>query len=101
MNNSYFDGSVLGLLAYNILGGLISVVSFGLLTPWANVMIKEYEVSHTVVDGKRLIFTGTGGSLFMHWIKWLLLTVITLGIYGFWLNLKLKQWNAEHTHFAN
>ncbi len=47
MNNSYFDGCVLGLLAYNILGGLISVVSFGLLTPWANVMIKEYEVVHT------------------------------------------------------
>lgn len=101
MNQSHFDGSVLGLFGYRLLGALIATLSFGILTPWANVMIKEYEVSHTIVDGRRLMFTGTGSDLFVHWIKWFLLTLITFGIYGFWLNLRLMQWNAEHTHFMN
>lgn len=64
-------------------------------------MVYNWEIKHTVVDGKRLRFDGTATGLFGNWIKWLLLTIITLGIYSFWLDIALKKWKTKHTHFAN
>ena len=55
---------------------------------------------HTVIDGSRLVFDGTGSQLFGNYIKWFLLTIITFGIYGFWLSIKMKQWVVKHTHLA-
>ena len=63
-------------------------------------MVYKWDASHTVIEGKRLKFDGTGGQLFGHWIKWFLLTIITLGIYSFWLIIKLKQWRIKHTYFV-
>jgi uncharacterized membrane protein YjgN (DUF898 family) len=56
---------------------------------------------HTVIEGKRLRFTGTGGRLIGTWIKIFLLTIITLGIYGLWAGLAIKKWKAEHTRFES
>ena len=58
----------------------------------------KLKTKHTVVDGQRLYFDGTGAQLFGNWIKWFLLTIITFGIYGFWLQIKMKQWIVEHTN---
>ncbi len=63
-------------------------------------MIYDWEIKHTVIDGRRLMFTGTAIGLFTNWIKWLLLTFITLGIYGFWVSIALQKWKTKHTHFA-
>jgi uncharacterized membrane protein YjgN (DUF898 family) len=63
-------------------------------------MYYGWEINHTVVEGKRLKFTGSAIGLFGNWIKWLLLTIITLGIYGFWVNIAVKKWKAKHTIFA-
>ena len=100
MNNSYFDGGLLQLVGYRILGGLITAITFGIAAPWAIVMVTNWKVKHTVIDGRRLYFSGTAMGLFGHWIKWLFLTVITFGIYGFWLSIKLTQWEVKHTHVA-
>ena len=62
-------------------------------------MIYNWEIKHTVIDGKRLIFDGNGLQLFGNWIKWVFLTIITFGIYGFWVRIKVKQWIVSHTHF--
>ena len=99
--NSYFDGGLLQLIGWQILGGLITTLTLGICYPWAICMIYRWEAKHTVVNGHRLEFNGTALQLFGNWIKWLLLTVITLGIYGFWLNIKLMKWKAKHTVFAN
>ena len=99
-NDSYFDGGLLQLIGWRILGGLVTILTAGICLPWAYCMVYRWEASHTVINGQRLRFDGSAVSLFGQWIKWLLLTIITLGIYGFWLEIKLKQWRTKHTHFA-
>lgn len=98
--NSYFDGRLIQLIGWRLLGLLIIIITIGIATPWANCMVYKWDASHTVIEGKRLKFDGTGGQLFGHWIKWFLLTIITLGIYSFWLIIKLKQWRIKHTYFV-
>ena len=98
---SYFDGGLLQLIGYNILGILVTIFPLGICLPWAYCMIYRWEAKHTVINGRRLEFDGTAVQLFGNWLKWLCLTVITFGIYGFWVNIRLKQWKVKHTHFIN
>ena len=98
---SYFDGGLLQLIGWQILGGLVTVITFGICYPWAICMIYRWEAKHTVINGRRLKFNGTAMQLFGNWIKWLLLTIITLGIYSFSLNIKLMKWKTKHTEFAD
>ena len=99
--DSYFDGGLFQLIGWRILGGLITLVTLGICYPWAVCMIYNWEVKHTVIDGKRQYFDGKAIQLFGNWIKWLLLCIVTLGIYSFWLEISLKKWRTMHTHFAN
>ena len=101
MKKSYFDGGLLQLIGWRILGALITVVTLGICYPWAVCMIYNWEIKHTVIEGKRLRFDGTALQLFGNWIKWFILCIITLGIYSFWLEISLKKWRTMHTHFAN
>ena len=101
MEQSYFDGGLLQLIGWKILGALITICTLGICYPWAFCMIYSWEAKHTVINGKRLKFTGTAVGLFGNWIKWLLLTFVTCGIYSFWLVIALKKWKIKHTEFAN
>ena len=98
---SYFDGGLLQFIGWSILGTLVTVFSAGILYPWAMTMVYGWKINHTVVEGKRLRFTGSAIGLFGNWIKWWFFTFITLGIYGFWVFIKLEDWKAKHTSFAN
>ncbi len=100
MKESYFDGGLLELLLYRLLGGIITFITLGLGLPWAYCLIYRWEASHTVIEGNRLRFDGTAMGLFGHWIKWWLLTIVTLGIYGFWVQIKLRKWKTKHTFYA-
>lgn len=100
MNESYFDGGLLQLIGWKILETLIIIFTLGICTPWAVCMEYNWEIKHTVIEGKRLEFDGTGFQLFGNWIKWLLLIIITLGIYSFWVGIALKKWKTKHTHFV-
>ena len=97
--SSKFKGNILGLIGVNILTFLITLLTFGIATPWAMCIKYRWEVNNTVIEGKRLKFVGTGSSLFIHYIKWLILTIITFGIYGFWLHIKMLQWKTKNTIF--
>ena len=101
MKDSYFDGGLLQLLGWKILGSLITILTLGICYPWAVCMVYNWEIKHTVVDGKRMKFDGKAIQLFGNWIKWFFLTIITIGIYGFWLDIKVKKWKTKHTHFVN
>lgn len=104
MNNqadSYFDGSLLSYAAWLILGGLMTFFTFGLAYPWAVTNIYRWEINHTVIDGRRLYFSGSGWALFGQWIKWWFLIIITFGIYGFWIHIKLLEWKTRHTSFID
>lgn len=98
-NDSYFDGGLLQLIGWSILGFLVTVCTFGICFPWAYCMVFSWEAKHTVINGRRLYFDGKAIQLFGNWIKWFLLTLITLGIYGFWVGIALKKWKTKHTHF--
>ncbi len=99
MSNSYFDGGLLQLIGYRILGFLVTFLTFGICAPWAICLVYNWETKHTVINGQRLYFDGTAVGLFGNWIKWLLLTIVTFGIYSFWLSIALKKWKTKHTHF--
>ena len=98
---SDWDGGVLDTVVNSIVASLITTFTCGIATPWAICYMMNYLVSHAVVDGKRLVFNGTGGELFVNWIKWLLLTIITCGIYGFWVTPRLYKWIVSHIHVSN
>lgn len=101
MENSYFDGGLLQLIGWRLVGALITVVTLGICYPWALCMVYGWETKHTVINGHRLVFDGSAVGLFGNWVKWLLLCVITVGIYSLWLGIALKKWKTKHTHFAN
>ena len=98
---SYFDGGLFQKIGWKILGWIVTTITFGICLPWAYCMIYNWEVKHTVIEGRRLRFDGRAIQLFGNWIKWFLLTIITLGIYGLWIPIKLKKWVTKHTFFAN
>jgi len=98
---SYFDGGLLQLIGWRLLGLIVTLLTLGICYPWAVCMIYKWEAKHTVIEGERLMFTGNAKQLFGNWIKWFLLTIITFGIYGFWVGIKIKKWKAKHTEFIN
>lgn len=99
-NSSYFDGGLLQLVGYSILGVLVTLCTLGVCFPWAYTMIYGWRAKHTVIEGKRLAFNGTAVQLFGLWIKWLLLGIVTLGIYFLWVSISLEKWKVKHTTFA-
>ena len=99
--DSYFDGGVLDLIGWRLLGILISVVTLGIAIPWAQCMIYSYRFKHTVYNGKRLKFEGTGGDLFVQKFKWLFFTIITLGIYLFFVPVRKAKWVLSNLHYED
>jgi len=100
-NESYFDGGVFQRLGWTILGGLVTVFTLGICYPFAVCWLYDWEAKHTVIDGRRLKFTGSAGGLFGTWIICLLLTIVTLGIYGFYVPIKIRKWSESNTFFEN
>jgi len=98
---SYFDGGLLQLVGWQILGFTITLVTLSICYPWALCMVYGWKINHTVVDGRRLQFNGKASGLFGNWIKWILLTLITFGIYSFWLKIALEKWKVKNTSFSN
>lgn len=98
---SKFTGGLLGLIGVNILTGLVTLLTLGILYPTMVCFREKWVATHTYIDGRRLGFFGNGIELFASYIKWFLLTIITFGIYSFWLNIKMKQWIVSHTHFID
>lgn len=101
VGKSYFDGGILQLLGWSILGALVTTCTLGICYPWALCMRYGWKVNHTVINGRRLKFEGSAVGLFGNWIKWLLLTIITVGIYGFWVGIALEKWKVKNTRFAD
>lgn len=64
MKESEFDGGLLQLIGWTILGNIITVLTLGIAFPWAIVMLYEWEIEHTSIEGKRLKFDGTAMQLF-------------------------------------
>lgn len=95
-NNSYFDGGFWGFIGTNILAGLVlfvPVVGF----VWSDIIQTRWMTEHTVVDSRRLVFTGKVGHFFLKYLLWGFLTGITFGIFGLFMPVKIMKLEAEHT----
>ncbi len=95
-DNSYFDGGFWGFIGMNILTffvTLVPVVGFA----WADIMRNRWFTEHTVIDSRRLVFTGTVGKFFLKYLLWGFLTAITFGIFGLFVPVKAMRLVAEHT----
>jgi uncharacterized membrane protein YjgN (DUF898 family)/Tfp pilus assembly protein PilF len=77
--------------------GLFSIVTLGLYLPWALVRLFKLKASHSMIQGKKTTFSGTGGQFFMRLLLNGLLTFITLGFYGPWAFCHIFKWKADHT----
>ena len=97
--DSYFDGSLLELIGWRILAFLITVVTLGIGAPWGKCMLYSYQIKHTVYNGKRLKFEGTGGDLFVNMFKWVFFSIITLGIYILFIPIRKTKWVISNIHF--
>lgn len=100
-DGSYFDGSFWQLIGYRILSALVCTVTLSIAYPWMHCMVQRWEARHTVINGRRLKFTGRGHQLVGKYLLWIFLTVITFGIYGIWLGLRMKKWTVKHTVYAD
>lgn len=100
MRDSHFDGGLLQLICWRLLGLLVTLCTLGICYPWAVCMVYRWEARHTVIDGHRLEFDGTALGLFGLWLKWWVLCLVTCGVYGLWVCISIRKWKAKHTHFA-
>ncbi len=98
---SYFDGGVFQRLGWKILGSLVTGITLGICYPFAVCWLYAWEAKHTVIDGRRLKFTGSAGGLFGTWILCLLLSIVTCGIYAFYVPIKIRRWHESNTFFED
>lgn len=82
-----------------MLAALVTIFSAGIALPFAIVLRQRWLAKHTFIEGRRLMFTGTGIGLFGNWVKWRLLIIVTFGIYSFWVVPRLTKWKVEHQSF--
>ena len=79
---------------------LFAIITLGLGTAWSITWMRRYAWGNTVVNGKKLVYTATGGAYFVKRLVWLILTIITLGIYALLFRpIREEQFLVEHLHF--
>jgi uncharacterized membrane protein YjgN (DUF898 family) len=59
-------GSLFGLV---LLNGLLSIVTLGIYSFWAKTKVRAFHYSHTELDGDRFAYHGTGGELWIGYLK--------------------------------
>lgn len=99
VDDSYFDGKMLDLMACNFFRIVLTVMTLGLGVAWGECFYLKYKLNHTVLNGKRLKFIGDGSELFVEQFKWNFLTLVTFGIYGFFVPVKKKDWIISNIQF--
>lgn len=98
---SIFDGKLLQLIGWRLLGALVTICTLGICYPFAMCFVYKWQMKHTKINGKQLVFDGKGHQLLGRWILWMLLSIITLGIYTLWIPVQKNKWIVKHTHYKD
>ena len=95
--SSYFTGSVGAYFGIRMLCYLITTVSFGLLQPVAYIVRLKWELEHTIINNKVVVFRGSAAAFFFKKLLWTLLSLVTFGVYGFWIQINTLRWQFSNT----
>lgn len=98
---STWDGHLIQLIGWRILGFFVTLCTIGICYPFVLCWIEGWYCKHRVIEGHRMHFDGNGAQLIGNWIKWLLLSIITLSIYAFFIPMKLEAWKTKHMHLVD
>ncbi len=86
---------------------LLGIITGGIYSAWAWVRLFRQKASNTIINGKRVSFTGDGLQLFVIILVQGILTIITFGFYAPWAICKFLTWKVQNTlvegkpsHFA-
>lgn len=96
-HDSKFDAGLWSYVWLLVWTGFINIITLMLAYPWTMAAKYGWKIRHTIINGRRLGFDGSGGQLIWQWIKWWFLSLITLGIYSLWVPIKLEKWRVSHT----
>ncbi len=83
LNGSYFDGTGWQLWGYTLVTIIVCMITGGIAAPWMLGKIYEWQIEHTVIDGKRLTFKHNKTYLLGRWKVRMILSVAMSGIYVF------------------
>jgi len=97
-----FEGQGGELFVTFLVGYLLTMVTFGIYSPWFICKLNKWFASNTKItkNGQQvgdMDFVGQGGDLLVTFIVGYLLTLVTFGIYMAWFQVKLMSFNAEST----
>jgi uncharacterized membrane protein YjgN (DUF898 family) len=103
MNKGAFQflGTGLGCLWLTIWTSALTFVTFGLFFPWSYSAWQRWAAKNTFVDGRRLLFTGSGGGFFVRWLIIMALSIITFGLYAPWGYCLIKRWETDNLVFED
>ena len=86
-----YIGKGVDILGYVILGGILTIITLGLYTPWYFNSLVKYVCEHVQVvnpapgSTTSIDFTGSGVGLLGRFILWEILVIVTLGLYLPWM----------------
>jgi len=81
--------------------GFLTLITIGIFGPWAYCAKQRWIARRTIIDGRPLVFKGTGAGIFGNMLVIFFLTIITLGIYFPWGWCKIQRWKTNNLQFAD
>lgn len=94
-----FDGGAATFAGIWFLCVAVTVCTLGLGLPFAVALKERWRARHTLIEGRRLVFTGSAFRLLLRWVLWEVLIVVTLGAYSFWVVPRMTRWRVENLVF--
>jgi len=94
-----FDGRVVNYVGVWLVGIVVTVRTLGLGFPFAVAIKERWRARHTLIEGRRLEFTGSALSLFFRRLLWEPLVLVTLGVYSLWVVPRVARWRVENLVF--
>jgi uncharacterized membrane protein YjgN (DUF898 family) len=91
-----YRGELGELFSKFIIGGLITVFTFGIYSSWFTVNLRKYILGNVRMGDVKFHYNGNGGNLFIIHVKGFFLTILTLGIYSFWYSKDLYNYYIDN-----
>ena len=96
---SRFTGGAFANFFIGLISLIVTVCSLFLLYPVMKCWKMRWEVKHTCINVRHMVFDGHAVQLYGKYLLWLVLSLITLGIYYLLcMRINLKKWQTKHTH---